>query len=277
MGVRLGKDGLKPDKVKVKAILEMPDPTDRAGVLRLMGMLNFLSPFIPNKSSITAPLRNLLKSDVAWHWEYEQKEAMRKVKEILSSDTTLKLFEVDKPITIQADASSTGLEACLMQNDQPVAYASRSLTDCETKYAQLEKELLAIVFAVEKFHQYIYGSEVTVQSDHKPLENIFKKSIYKSTSRIQLMRMRLMRYNLSVGYKKGSQMYIADTLSRAYLSDTHKGTEAIEESEYRIHQVTEYMPAGEERLNMLREQTEKDEDLQKLRKLVYQGWPEHRS
>ena len=203
MGVRLGKDGLKPDEVKVKAILEMPDPTDRAGVLRLMGMLNFLSPFIPNKSSITAPLRNLLKSDVAWHWEYEQKEAMRKVKEILTSDTTLKLFEADKPITIQADASSTGLGACLMQNDQPVAYASRSLTDCETKYAQIEKELLAIVFAVEKFHQYIYGSEVIVQSDHKPLENIFKKLIYKSVPRIQLMRMRLMRYNLSVGYKKG--------------------------------------------------------------------------
>ena len=163
-----------------------------------------------------------------------------------------------------------------MQENQPVAYASRSLTDCETRYAQIEKEFLAIVLAAEKFHPCIYGNKVIVQSDHKPFKNILKIPIHKSTRRIQLMRLRLLRDNLEIGYRKGSQMCIADTLSGAYLPETGD-TETLEESKCRIHHITEYMPAGEKRLSKLREQTNQGEDLQKLRKLASQGWPERRS
>ena len=95
MGVVISAEGLKPDETKIRAILDMPDPTDRAGLQRLIGMLNFLSPFIPDKSSVISPLRNLLKSDVPWHCEHEHKDAMAKLKDILSAQPVLKLYEPD--------------------------------------------------------------------------------------------------------------------------------------------------------------------------------------
>ena len=84
-----------------------------------------------------------------------------------------------------------GLGACLMQDGHPVAYASRSLTPTEVQYAQIEKELLAIVFAMEKFETYLYGRKVLVESDHKPLEAIFKKSLLSAPKRLQRMLLRL--------------------------------------------------------------------------------------
>ena len=277
-GHELGKDGLRPDPSKVKAIVEMPDPTDQASLKRLMGMLNFLSKFIPNKASVVSPMSNLLKSGVEWTWGPAQQQAMAQIKIILSNEPVLKLFESQKPVTIQADASSTGLGACLLQDDRPIAYASRALTDSETRYAQIEKELLAIVFAANKFHHYIYGTSVEVESDHKPLESILKKPIHQASPRIQIMMLRLMRYNLEVKYVPGSRLYIADTLSRAYVNDSSIDTESqIECGKYRIHSVTEHYPASPQRLEELREATRDDLDLQKLRNFVYHGWPSHRS
>ncbi len=106
----------------------------------------------------------------------------------------------------------------MLQNGRPVAYSSRALTSAETNYAQIEKELLAIVFACEKFDQYVYGRDkVHVQSDHKPLEVIFKRPLVTAPKRLQRMLLRLQRYSLEVTYVRGSEMYIADTLSRAYI------------------------------------------------------------
>jgi len=107
-----------------------------------------------------------------------------------------------------------------MQNGQPVKYASRALTDAETHYAQIEKELLAIVFTCEHFENYIYGREsVNVEIDHQPLVSIVLKSLHKAPSRLQRMLLRLQKFNLKVGYKKGPNMFLADTLSRAHLAE----------------------------------------------------------
>ena len=123
----------------------------------------------------------------------------------------------NKPCPGHSQRTSTGLGACLMQNSRPVAYASRSLSEYETRYAQIEKELLVIVFAVTKFHYFIYGTQVGVESDHKPLEAILRKPLHKATHRIQLMLLKLMWYKLEIKYVPGSRMYIADTLSWAYV------------------------------------------------------------
>lgn len=104
-----------------------------------------------------------------------------------------------------------------MQEGQPVAFTSRTLTATEKNYAQIEKELLTIVHAWERFDQYLFGREVTVESDHKSLEAILKKPLLAAPKRLQRMMMRLQNYQLDVVYKKGQEMYIADTLSRAYL------------------------------------------------------------
>ena len=101
----------------------------------------------------------------------------------------------------------------LIQDGQPVAYGSRALTDCQKRYTQIEKELLAIVYGCEKFKQYVYGKTVHVETNHKPLETVFKKSLQKAPPRFQRMLMSLQPYDLRVSYKPGKELYIADTLS----------------------------------------------------------------
>jgi hypothetical protein len=120
-------------------------------------------------------------------------------------------YDITKPVTIQCDASQTDLGAALLQDGHPIAYSSRALTTTERNYAQIEKELLAIVYACEKFDQYIFGkSDVVVESDHNPLETIFRKPIHSAPKRLQRMRLRLQSYDIRVEYKKGTMMYLAD-------------------------------------------------------------------
>jgi hypothetical protein len=212
--------GLSPDPEKVQAIVNMPTPTCAEGLSRFIGMGNWLSKFIPNFSSVTQPLRQLLQDDVTWAWSAVHDEAVRRVKELVSTAPVLRFFNPSSPAIIQTDASSTGLGSCLMQDGHPVAFASRALTDAETRYAQIEKELLAIVFACNKFSNLIYGRHTLIHSDHKPLEQIFKKSISQTTPRLQRMLLCLLKFDLEVAYKPGKEMYVSDTLSRAYTTTT---------------------------------------------------------
>ncbi|CAK1553186.1 unnamed protein product [Leptosia nina] len=123
---------------------------------------------------------------------------------------------------MSVDASRDALGAVLLQHGRPVEYASRTLTDAQRRYAQIEKELLAIVFACEKFHQYVYGKQkIIVESDHKPLESIFKKPLMSVPARLQPMMLRIQGYDLIVKYVPGRYMYIPDTLSRAPLPDLY--------------------------------------------------------
>ena len=114
----------------------MPQPTDVPSLQRLLGMTKFLSQYIPNDSTITAPLRTLLKKGVTWNWTGQQDEALSKLKTMLSSPPVLAFYDVTKPVTIQSDASQSGLGACLLQDGKPVAYAARSMTSAEKNYAQ---------------------------------------------------------------------------------------------------------------------------------------------
>ena len=140
-------------------------------------MIKYLAPYIPGESNITASLRELLKEDVIWQWSEQHNKALDKVKTILTNQPLLAYYNVAQPIKIQAHASQSGLGACLIQNDKPIAYASRTLKSAERAYAQIEKEMLAITFACRKFHPYIYGKLTQVESDHKPLESIMKKPL----------------------------------------------------------------------------------------------------
>jgi len=127
MGHVISKVGLKPDESKVTAITDMPDPTSKEDLLRIMGMINYLSQFIPNLSTITTPLRSLLKKDTAWIWEPQHAAALKTLKTLISSKPVLKFFDITKDTVIQCDVSSTGLEACLLQDNHPIAYASRKV------------------------------------------------------------------------------------------------------------------------------------------------------
>lgn len=175
VGHVISKAGLKADSSKVDAILQMPEPSNRKELERFMGMINYLGKFIPNLSAVTSPLRDLLKKENDWQWSHEHCSAVKDLKRLITQAPVLGFFNVDQPVVLSVDASLQGLGAVLIQNNKPIAYASRSLSDCETRYAQIEKELLAVVFAVEHFHYYVYGRSVTVETDHKPLLSIIKK------------------------------------------------------------------------------------------------------
>ena len=152
----LTPQGVHPDPEKVKVIMEMPAPSDKKGVERLLGTINYLAKFIPDMSTKTLPIRELLKWDVVFEWGPSQDRAFQEIKEILSAAPVLAFYDVTKPVVITCDASKSGLGAALLLENKPIAYTSRALSDAETQYAQ---ELLAVVFGFHKLHQYTYGKE----------------------------------------------------------------------------------------------------------------------
>lgn len=198
MGERINKYGYAADPSKIEAISNLPIPKSKKELQRFLGTVNFLCRYIPNMSNFTAPLRTLLKKDTPWQWFPEHDRALDKLKEVLTSAPVLKFFDMSEPITVQVDASLDGLGACLMQNDHPVAFASRSLTSAERNYANIERELLGIVYGCERFHEYIYGFELTVETDHKPLESILAKPLSQAPPRLQKLQLRLQKYHPSV-------------------------------------------------------------------------------
>ena len=199
----------------------------------------------------------------------------------------LRYFDPDIQTVLQCDSSDTGLGACLMQGGQPVAYASRSLTDTERNYAQCEKELLSIVFGMGKFENYVYGRKVLVESDHKPLEIICKKSLVSALKRLQRMLLQLQKFDYHIVFKPGSQMYIADTLSRAYLPGQYQNIELNDqvlnityrsntEQEIEVLSVHDYILISKNTAKLIKDAGEYDSEYQQLKLLIMKGWPETR-
>ena len=176
-------------------------------------MVQYLAKFLPQMSKVTEPLRKLECKKALWCW---LDEAIAKLKQMICEAPVLKYFDPSKQVSLQCDASERGLGYSLLQEGQPVAYGARGLTSIEQNYAQIEKEMLAIVVGCEKFDQYIYGRRIAVETDHKPLVSIVKKPIHAAPKRLQRMLLRLQKYDIELQYKRGKEMQIADALSRAY-------------------------------------------------------------
>ncbi|XP_062407384.1 uncharacterized protein K02A2.6-like [Sardina pilchardus] len=277
MGHVVTSNGVKPDESKVLAIKNMPQPEDKKGLQRLLGMTRYLCQYIPNEAMITSPLRQLLRKDAAWHWNHEHTAALDKLKHALMQAPVLRFYDQTKPLTIQCDASKDGLGACLLQDGRPLSYASRALTESEKNYAQIEKELLAIAFATKRFHQYVYGNTVTVQSDHKPLEIIFKKHLSKAPARLQRMLLQLQRYDLKITYTPGKDMHVADTLSRAVVSDCRDDAKEDLFEERVVHSMEATAALDTDTLKRLKEATSRDTVLQQVLDMHHNGWPRRRS
>ena len=256
IGHRLTKEGLKPDPAKVKAILSMKKPDDVAAVQRLMGMVKYLSKFLSDLSQICEPIRRLTHKDVPWFWTKEQDVAFDKIKEAVTSAPVLKYFDSSKPTEGSGDASSQGLGFVLTQEDHPVTYASRALTQAEQRYSQIEKELLAQVFGLEHNHQYVYGRIVILYTDHKPLVSISSKPLASAPKRLQRLLLRLQQYDAEIRYRPGREMYLADTLSRAYLSLSPTDTQRSEtEKEVESIHAVDYLAISEQQLSEIKQET----------------------
>ena len=150
--------------------------------------------------------------------------------------------------------------AALLKTGIPIAFASRALSHTETRYAQIEKDLLAVVFGLEKFHQYTYGQDVIVQSDHKPLEIIMKKTLHRAPQRLQRMLLQLRKYSTKLEYHPVKEMRLTDTPNRAYLRNNDQTGALLNEIVHFAH----LQPTLNDCFQEIRSETQQDRGLQKL-------------
>ena len=192
-GVEYSADGMHPCPKKIQGITEMTPPIDKQQLSSFIGMVTYMGNFVPHLSHHTEPLRAMLKQEAVFAWDEVANTSFQKIKDLIAKSATkpLRYYDRRKPVTVQADASQRGLGACLLQEGEPIAYASKSLTDTETRYANIERELLAIVFACQQFNTYVLGRLFTVESDHKPLEMIHQKSLVSAPPRLQRILLQL--------------------------------------------------------------------------------------
>ena len=213
--------------------------------------------------------------------------AFEELKKDISTEPVLKFYNPRKPICLLTDASKDGLGAVILQQDEedeakwkPIAFTSRSLTACEERYAQIEKELLAIVFGSERFHQFIYGTTVQAETDHKPLISLFKKPLNDCPLQVQRLLLRVQRYDLDVTYTPRKMLVIVDTLSRAPDKSTGDmgDTETIDDSiQACVNMIVKTMPVSDEQLQSIRAATQRDEQLTTVKQLILNGWPVDRN
>ena len=186
LGTVIDEQGIYADPTKKKAILEFPPAQNVKDLQRFMGMVNHLGKFVPRLAEMSEPLRQLLCKDTTWLWTDPQQRAFEQIKTTLTSAEVLACYDPSRPTIIAADASLNGIGAVLLQvqddgNRRPTSYASRSLSDAEKRYAAIEKEALAGVWACEKFSEYVVGMNFVLETDHKPLQTLFNTNELSKT------------------------------------------------------------------------------------------------
>ena len=208
-------EGYYPDPEKIKGISEMTPPQMKQELQAFLSAVNYLQTFVPYLSSNTEPLQALLKKENCFVWDENSNTCFQKIKTLLQKAPLrpLRYYDWSKLVTLQCDASLKGLGACIIQDGKLIAFASNSLMDTETHYANIERELLAIIYGCEKFHTYLYGRTFIVEMDHKPLKMISLKNLTVAPTHLQRMLLHLQQYDLVITYRPGKEMLLADALS----------------------------------------------------------------
>ena len=266
-GVICGEDGVQPDPSKVSALKQMVPPTNKQELQAFLGLATYMGPFISGLSTLTAPLRELVKENSLFDWNSAHQQAFDAIKNAINAEAALSYYEPTKEDTLQVDASSTGLGAALLQDKKPIAFARKALMDTESRYANIERELLAVVYGCERFHTYLYGRNFIAESDHKSLEAIQLKNVMLAPPRLQKMLLRLQPYDITIKYRPGKQVLGADALSK--LSPAEEIP--IPDLNVEIHDVCPQFSS--ECLQRIRAKTAKDPELSALKEVVYNGWP----
>ncbi|KAL2083766.1 hypothetical protein ACEWY4_021539 [Coilia grayii] len=206
--------GIKPDPTKIRDIQKMPTPQNKDDLHRFLGMLTYLATYIPNFAEKAHTLRGLLKNDAMWIWEADHQKCFDDLKSAITEDACLKYYDASTPLTLKVDASQKGLGIALVQNNRPIAFGSKTLTDCQSRCSNIEREMLAIVYGMQRYHTYLYGKSFTVITDHKPLVTICSKPLHAAPPWLQRMLIKTQGYNYEVKYRPGVDMVPADTLNR---------------------------------------------------------------
>ena len=278
LGHRISSEGLQPTEDKVRAIKEAPAPTSVTQLKSFLGSVNYYHRFMPNLSSVLSPLYRLLQRTVQWTWGRAEQQAFNEVKNSLTADSLLVHYDPNREMILACDASPYGIGAVLSHRmddgaERPIAFTSRSLSPAEKNYSQLDKEGLAVVFGVRKFHQYLYGLQFQILSDHKPLHHLFSadKAVPNlASARIQRWALLLSAYRYSIQYKPGSRHANADALSRLPLPECPAESPLPGETVL-LMDILNSTPVSAAQIKAW---TDKDPTLSKVRTLVIGGWSE---
>ena len=275
-GHTITRSGLEPATGKLEAIRNLKAPTNAKELLTALGMITYLNRFSAKIADLTAPLRELNKKDIHFHWEKRHQDAFDAIKKELTTARLLSFYD-SNPATstiLQCDASQVGLGAWLRQVDQQgnekiVAMASRSLTSAESRYSNIERECLAVMYGLEKFEYYLLGRHTLVETDHSPLEQIFKKNVAEAPARLQRMLLRCLKYDVEVKYKPGIKVPVADALSRVCVPPRKHAAEEKQVSF--ISGIS--CPIS---ISRIKEESTKDSTQNLLKDVIFRGWPAHR-
>ena len=274
LGYVINAEGIKPSGKLTEAIINAPVPHDKATLQSFLGLINFYHAFMPNKADTLEPLNKLLRKDTKWVWHKEQDVSFQNVKKLLVSNSLLIHFDPRKKIVLTVDASPIGVGVVLAHRlddgkEYPIAFHSKTLTLTERNYAQLDREALAIIVGVKKFHHFLYGHSFEIITDHKPLLGIFNSS-KQIPDIINPRRLRwiafLSAYNYTLFHKPGKSISHADALSRSPL-DIPKGNEIDSVCFLEMWKDTPLVPKT---IALLQE---KDSVLKQVINYVRNGWP----
>ena len=253
---------------KVKTIQEIPAPQCKKWVQSFIGMVNYLSKFSARLSELTEPIRDLCKEKVPFNWGPEHDGAFQLIKKEIAAAPILACYNPKKPTILQTDGSCKGLGACLFQNQKPVYFASRALSETQKGYVVIELEALAVAWAMEKFHHFLYGNEFVLETDQKLLEVLLSKSLNQATPRLQHILIRTFPYHFKVQYIPGLTNHMADCLSRlGFQKDT------ISIPKLHVNQITSQLKARSDSLHNLQIATQDDDKLAIIKHIIQQGWP----
>ena len=232
LGHRIDTQGLHPLAEKVKAIQEAPKPNNVSELKAYLRLLSYYSKFSPNLSTTLAPLCSLLRASTRWHWTAKQEEAFKASKHLLTSSQVLVRFDLKLDIVLSCNASAYGIEVVLSHrmpdgSEKPIGFVSRTLSAVEKNYSQIEKEGLACVFGVKRFHSYLYGHSFTLITDHKPLLSLFnaQKAIPpQALARIQRWALTLAMYEYTLSFRSTKAHGNANAMSHLPLPNTPQTT-----------------------------------------------------
>ena len=197
----------------MKSTVDLP-PTDVQELQNCLGLVQYLSLFVPLIAEKTKVLCQLLKKEVPYEWSIDHQRLFEELKQALHSDTKLCYFNIANPVILEVGDSQHGLGAALTKNGKPVAFASKSLTPAEMSYDNIEREMLSVMFALELFHCFVYGKAVTVNNDNKPLESIHLKQLSQALPRLQRMLLLMQSYDVTIKYKPGKDLIFVITCPR---------------------------------------------------------------
>ena len=279
LGYTVTKEGISPDADKVSAIVDASPPHDVQYLQSFLGLLNFYCRFLPNLSTLLHPLHRLLQKGVKWEWTTEQSDAFSSIKQMMAAAPILTHYRHDLPLILEVDASPYGVGGCLFhdlpEGKRPVYFVSRSLTAAEKNYSQIDRGALAIVFAIKRLHQFVYGRHFLLRTDHKPLLRILGENVgLPSTvvARLQRWAVILSAYDFTMEHIKGSDNFVADGLSRVPepLSDVDEA--------FLIHVTNEFCcdPCGDIPISAddVDKATADDEVLRVVMRYMRSDWPD---